>query len=192
MRPRDECLSLSEVDSDEKIVSFVINNMQQVLEETYKTLDREQLFKAIDLLHRAKFVKVVGLGGSSVVARHAQHYLRKVGLHVTLFSAYELGDAMIEQYTKDDVVIAVSYSGNNPFVVDIVRDAKRKGASIIGITSYGENNLQQLADVPLISSVGGKGIINGYRAIERTTQLAIVDMIFTGLSLKRKQIGQSN
>ncbi len=182
-----DCLSLDQVNSDEELVSFVLDNVRRILQETHKLLDRSGLDQAIELLVKTRYVKVVGLGGSSVVGRHAQHYLRMVGMHVTLFSAYEPHDTLLEHYNPGDVVLAISYSGNNPVVVDIVEDAKKKGASIISITSWGDNKLQQLSDVALQAPFGGKGIINGYHAIERTAELALVDMLFAGVYLRKKK-----
>lgn len=185
----EERIPLADVDSEEKLVSFVLDQMHDVLRETHMTLDRGRLAKAIGLLEGTRFVKVAGLGGSAVVARHAQHYLRRIGIQCTSFSVYEPQDIVVERYDPGDVVLAISYSGDNPLVVDIVADAKRKGAGIICITSWGESRLERLADVSLQTPFGGQGVMNGHHALERTAQIAIVNVLFAGLYLRKQQIG---
>lgn len=185
--PSTESLTLDEVDDDEKLIAFVLNNMQQVLRETHTLLDRGELARAIRLLDDAHHVRVVGVGGSSVVARHVWHYLRKAGLQVTLLSAYDPEDAFLEQYEHNDVLIAISYLGRTSFVTDVAVDAKRKGASVIGITAWGENKLSQLSDVALQVPYGGTGLTGDYFAVERIGQIAVVNMLFAALYAARQK-----
>lgn len=185
--PLEERVGIGEVDSEEKLVAFVLDHMHDVLRETRKTLDLVRLRQAIDLLEGTRFVKVAGLGGSAIAARHAQHYFRRIGLQCSPFSVYEPQDISVERYDPGDVVLAISRSGNTPLVVDIVVDAKRKGASVISITSWGENRLQALADVSLQTPFGGPGIIDGHHAMERTAEIAVVDMLYAGLYLRRRE-----
>lgn len=184
--PPVEDVSLDEVDEDEKLIAFVLNNMDRVLKETHTLLDRGEMVRAIRILERSRYVRVVGLGGSSVVARHVQHYLRKAGLHVALLSAYDLDDAKLEQYGEDDVLFAISHSGNNAPILDIASDAKRKGASVISITAWGENKLARMSDASLQAPYPGRALIGGiYYAIERVAQIAVVNLLFTAIYAKR-------
>lgn len=180
-----ERVELDEVDSGEKLISFVLDRMQDALRETYETFDRERLAAALDLLEDARFLRVVGTGGSAIAARHAQHYFRRLGIPCSTFSVYEPEEVAMERYDHGDVVLAFSLSGNTPLVVDIVADAKRKGASVICVTSWGENRLRELADVSLQTPFCGEGAIYGHRALERTAQLAAVNLLYAGLALRR-------
>jgi RpiR family carbohydrate utilization transcriptional regulator len=183
--PAGERVELDEVDSEEKLISFVLDRMQDALRETFETFDRERLAAALDLLEDARFLRVVGTGGSAIAARHAQHYFRRLGIPCATFSVYEPEEVAMERYDRGDVVLAFSMSGNTPLVVDIVADAKRKGASVICVTAWGENRLRELADVSLQTPFCGEGAIYGHRALERTAQLAAVNLLYAGLSLRR-------
>lgn len=179
-------LLLEQLKTQEDIASFVTSHKHEILDETYRTLDRKALDKAITLLKATRFVKVAGLGGSAVAVRHAQHYFRRIGIQCSSYSVYEPEDIDVERYAPGDVVLAISYSGENPLIVDIVADAKRKGASIICILPWGESRLFELADVALRTPYGGHGIIPGHHGLERTAQIAVVDMLFTGLYVRRR------
>lgn len=50
---------------------------------------------------------------------------------------------------KDDVLLAISTSGNSKNVVDAAATAKAKGMKIIALTSKGQSQLSDLADVCL-------------------------------------------
>src|SRR5690606_8669888 len=73
-------LAIDEVDSEDKLVSFVLQRMREVLRETRETLDVGRLKQAVDRLQYARSIKVAGLGGSAIAARHAQHYFRRLGI----------------------------------------------------------------------------------------------------------------
>jgi RpiR family transcriptional regulator, carbohydrate utilization regulator len=183
-----ERIGLSEVDTEEALVTFVVEHMTSVLRETSKTLDLTAVAQAVTLLQRTRTVKVAAFGGSAVAARHAQHYLRRMGIPCTSFSVYDPHDIGLERYDRGDVVLAISRSGSDPLIVDIVADAKSKGASIICITSWGENRLHALADVSLQTPFRGPGILDGQHALERTAQIAVLNVLIAGLALNRQRL----
>lgn len=189
-RARSEA-RLQQLDSVDDIVSFVFSHMLEVLTEAERTIDRRQLEQAIHLLDSASFVRIAGVGGSSIIARHVQHYLRRIGIHCAPLSIYESADIGIEQYKRGDVVLAISYSGDNHLIVQTVSDAKAKGAPVICLTTWGENRLQALADVTIQVPYGGQGVIHGHHAVERTAQIAAANILFTALYLKRVQVQET-
>jgi RpiR family carbohydrate utilization transcriptional regulator len=185
--PTSSSMDLNKLETDEQLIPFVIDNLTFILNETKKLIREDSLQKAIELLSNTTYVKIVGYGGSFIVARHIHHYLRMAGMHVDLFRNQEdYYPTMREQYNNSDVIIAISYSGNSNIVLDLVRDAKAKGAKVIGITSWGECKLNSLADVALHSYYNGDGILPGIHAFERLSQMAIADMLIAGL-YKAKQ-----
>lgn len=183
-------LAIDEVDSEDKLVSFVLQRMREVLRETRETLDVGRLKQAVDRLQYARSIKVAGLGGSAIAARHAQHYFRRLGIPCAVLAVYETQDVSVERYDDGDVVLAISQSGSNQLVLDIVADAKRKGAAIIAITSVRESKLQELADVALQTPYAGHGLIGGHHAMERISQIAVVNMLYTNLYLRSLADGE--
>ena len=178
-------IKIEQIASDEDMISFVFENINDVLRQTHKILDIENLNKAIEFLADAKYVKVAGFGGSSITARHTQHYLRMLGTHVDMVNNYLPNDPLLENYSEGDVVLAISFSGNTSIVVDIAKDAKGKGAKVIGLTAWGENKIHALADVSLQSGCGGSGLIPGFHAIERISLTALVNILLTGVYLRK-------
>src|SRR5690606_23818395 len=147
--PAGERVELDEGDSEEKLISLVHHRIQAASRETLETFDRERLAAALDLPKDGRISRVVGTGGSAISAQHGHQSFRRLGIPCASFSVYEPEEVAMERYDQGDVVLAFSMSGNTPLVVDIVADAKRKGASVICVTSWGENRLRELADVSL-------------------------------------------
>ena len=50
---------------------------------------------------------------------------------------------------KDDVIVAISGSGNSKNVINAVRYAKIQGCKVIGMTGYSGGELKKLSDISL-------------------------------------------
>lgn len=118
--------------------------------------------------HKRRRVFIMGNGGSASTATHFVCDLAKntrsahspdyraVGLsdNMALFSAYANDDGysnvfryqLLAQLEPEDVVIAISTSGNSENVVEAVRDAKNAGAYTIGFTGFTSGKLGALVD----------------------------------------------
>lgn len=177
---------LGDVDSDAAVVAFVLGHMNDVLRDTRETLDVRAVCDAVTLLDRARSVRIAALGGSAIAARHTEHYLRRLGIPCTSVAVFDPRDVSVERYDPGDVLVAISRSGDNPLIVDIVSDAKGKGASIVCITSWGGNRLHELADVSLQTPAGGPGLLDDHHALERTAQIAAVNVLLAGLHARRR------
>ncbi|MBT7609859.1 MAG: D-sedoheptulose 7-phosphate isomerase [Bacteriovoracaceae bacterium] len=53
-------------------------------------------------------------------------------------------------FNKDDVLLAISTSGNSPNVINAVHSAKTKGGRVIGLLGKDGGKLKELVDIPLI------------------------------------------
>ncbi|MDY0088717.1 MAG: MurR/RpiR family transcriptional regulator [Coriobacteriia bacterium] len=159
--------------------------MRSVLDNLAITLEEGELQRAIELLERTRYLRVVAIGGSAFAARHAQHYLQRLGIRFASFSSLGEFDIGLVQYEPGDVVLAVSRSGDNPPVLNVASDAKRKGAKVISITSWGPNPLHELADVSLQTPHSELGLAWNHHILERTGQIAVMNLLFTGLYLRK-------
>jgi DNA-binding MurR/RpiR family transcriptional regulator len=82
--------------------------------------------------------------------------------------------------TAEDVVLAISYSGETPEIVDAVACAKERGATTISLTKHGPNTLATLTELQLFTSTLEAGVRRGDMA-SRIAQLFVLDVLFTGL-----------
>lgn len=140
-----------------------------------KKLDLSEINKAMSLLEdtreRGSDVYVFGNGGSAATASHMENDFNK-GISEKLEKKYHFHcindnmatimaiandngyDKVFEQQLenklkKDDVIIAISGSGNSQNVIKAVKYAKSQGCKIIGMTGYSGGKLKELSDVSL-------------------------------------------
>jgi D-sedoheptulose 7-phosphate isomerase len=140
------------------------------------SLPQQPLVEIVELLLDAgqtgKTVFILGNGGSAATASHMAcdlaktasapgfRRLRALALtdNVPLLTAWG-NDAsydvvFAEQLRtfarRDDLVIAISASGNSPNVLEAARAARELGVRVIGVTGFGGGRLQSLCDTCLI------------------------------------------
>jgi len=152
-----------------------VTNYITVLQQTIDQLPKEEIVKVIDLLYSARFsgrqVFIMGNGGSASTASHFVCDLSKntrregwprykvIGLsdNMAVFSAYANDEGyenvFCEQLANlllpDDIVIAISASGNSKNVVNAIQYAKSQNAFTIGFTGFDGGVLGKLVDINL-------------------------------------------
>lgn len=121
---------------------------QQILDEFYQ--NAEGVFDAIDenavkniasLMLSAEKVYVLGIGHSGMFGKILSMKLNHVGL-----KAYTAFDEINPPFKPDDVLIAISQSGETSTVITLSEKVKKLGGKVIGITSNSDSALGRLSD----------------------------------------------
>lgn len=152
-----------------------VTNYIALLQQSIDQLPKEKIVSVIDLLYSARFsdkqIFIMGNGGSASTASHMVCDLSKntrydgwprykvIGLtdNMAVFSAYANDEGyenvFCEQLANllrpDDIVIAISASGNSKNVVNAVSFAKAQNAFVIGFTGFDGGILASLVDINL-------------------------------------------
>jgi len=153
-------------------VQRVINYVT-ALQETINQLPKEEIVQVMELLHSARLdgrqVFIMGNGGSASTATHFvcdlakntrkegwPHY-KAIGLsdNMALFSAYANDEGYENVFAQqlanlvmpEDIVIAISASGNSRNVLNAVSFAKSANATTIGFTGFNGGNLASMVDI---------------------------------------------
>jgi D-sedoheptulose 7-phosphate isomerase len=150
-----------------------IHNYINDLQQTLAVLPAEAIEQAITVLHEARLARrkvfIMGNGGSASTATHfvcdlakntraaGEPDFRVIGLadNMAIFSAYGNDEGYESVFAQqlaslvepDDVVIAISTSGNSPNVLEAVRVANEAGAYTIGFTGFGGGELASLVEL---------------------------------------------
>lgn len=143
------------------------------LQETINQLPKEEIVRVIELLHAVRFagrqVFIMGNGGSASTATHFvcdlakntrrrdwPHY-KVIGLsdNMAIFSAYANDEGYENVFSQqlanlvmpEDIVIAISASGNSKNVLNAVALAKSHNAVTIGFTGFDGGMLCSMVDI---------------------------------------------
>ena len=91
----------------------------------------------------------------------------------------------------EDIVIAISYSGETRETVLAAKAAKERGAKVIAITQANRNTLSRMADYPLFVPGEEKELRVGAMT-SRTSGLLILDLLYLGIAKHDPQRTEEN
>ena len=153
----------------EEFTKIYIENLKQLLDTIDEKLVAqiaEQLEKTVAMQSR---FYIIGNGGSSATASHMANDLA-VGLkrrNIISIDAISLGDnssitsaiandigyenifymQLKDVLKPNDVILAISCSGNSPNIVKAVNYAKEIGSVVIGVSGFDGGKLKEIADI---------------------------------------------
>lgn len=174
---------LDDSDTTRSIKKKVFWGCIDALVDTVSILDDEELARAIDVLSTAPYIEVFGIGGSASVARSALHNFRKIGLRMNIITDINFDYLRMERFSADDVVLAVSRSGETKEILDAVRIAKEKGIFVISITNARQSSLSKLSDCCL-TSTSRNDMLTGDDTYEHVAQIAIIQALYAGITMR--------
>lgn len=94
-------------------------------------------------------VVVTGIGKSGHIAKKIAATMASTGTPAFFVHAAEASHGDLGMITKDDVVIAISYSGETHEVLSIMPVIKREGTFLISMTGNPASSLARVADIHL-------------------------------------------
>jgi arabinose-5-phosphate isomerase len=110
----------------------------------------EPFARAADLIRNAKGRLIVtGLGKSGHIARKIAATFASTGTPAFFVHAAEAGHGDLGMITADDVIVALSWSGEQPEMKTLITYAKRFRIALIAMTAERDSTLSQAADIAL-------------------------------------------
>ena len=148
---------------------------------------------AVELLSRAKSrVIVLGMGKSGLVGRKMAATLTSCGTPAVFLHPAEAGHGDLGVILKDDVVIAVSYSGETREILDLLDFIKRIGVKLIAVTGDVKSRLARHSDIVLNARVDREaGPGNIIPTASSTATLALGDALALAV-MKNKGLGEKD
>lgn len=115
--------------------------------------------------------------GLTLIAQDFKQKLTRIDYWCDVGRSFDEQVTLSANLSSEDVVIAISSSGQTKDIVNSTQLAKEKGAKIISITKYGDNPISNLSDVqPLVSS-SEKAKRSGAMS-SRIAMLNIIDILY--------------
>jgi arabinose-5-phosphate isomerase len=153
----------------------------------------ESFAKAVELLFQTKSrVIVTGMGKSGHVGRKIAATLASCGTPALFVHPAEAGHGDLGMIIKEDVLIAISYSGETRELVDLLDFVKRTGIKLISITGDKNSKLAQYSDIVLEAKVEREAEPNRMiPTASSTAALAMGDAVAIAL-MKKKGFGEKD
>lgn len=174
-------------DDDLKTLSQKITySNKQAIDETMSVLNLEDLEKAIDQIAKAEKIQFFGVGASGITACDAKYKFLRIGKNVDCYTDAHLQAMSAATLNKKDLVVGISHSGSTKDVVDSCKIASDAGATVICITGHNKSPITKVADIKLLTATK-EGPLGSGALRSKIAQLHMLDLIFTGVSLKLKE-----
>jgi DNA-binding MurR/RpiR family transcriptional regulator len=177
---------VSPEDNVRTIANKVFQSHVAGLQDTLHLISEDAMEQAIALLTSASRIEFYGSGGSGIIAQDAYHKFMRTGIPCIAHTDSHFQIMSAGLLTTGTVAIGISHSGSNKELLDALRVAKSRGASVIAITSYKKSALSQLADITLYTSTR-ETEFRTEAGSSRLAQLALLDTLYVGVSVRREE-----
>ena len=161
-----------------KISKDVLDNYTSSVSYVEECID-ENFEVIIDYISKIKGrVIITGIGKSAIIGMKISATLNSTGTPSIFLHGSDALHGDIGVATKNDVMICLSKSGSNTETVDLVKQIKKLGIKLIGITSNKNSFLAKNADYSIVNKIEREACPNNLAPTTSTSmQLLIGDLI---------------
>ena len=161
-----------------KISKDVLDNYTSSVSYVEECID-ENFEVIIDYISKIKGrVIITGIGKSAIIGMKISATLNSTGTPSIFLHGSDALHGDIGVATKNDVMICLSKSGSNTETVDLVKQIKKLGIKLIGITSDKNSFLANNADYSIVNKIEREACPNNLAPTTSTSmQLLIGDLI---------------
>ncbi len=164
-----------------------IDSEIKAIEELKHSLDADSLTQALDFMQNSKGrIIITGMGKSGHIGKKIAASLASTGTPSFFVHPAEASHGDLGMITEDDVVIAISNSGESRELIDILNYCKRFGITLIAITKNPQSSLAKAGDVVLVLPNNGEACPLGLAPTSSTTATLVLGDILTIGMLERK------
>jgi N-acetylmuramic acid 6-phosphate etherase len=93
-------------------------------------------------------------------------------------------DLLAHGFTAQDILVGIAASGRTPYVLGAVEEARRMGATTIGISCTPDSELGSAVDIAITPLVGPEVVAGSTRMKAGTAQKLVLNMLSTGACVK--------
>ena len=115
-------------------VKDISKEVSQNVLHSLAEVNEDKIEKIIDGILKVDKIFTLGIGQSGLIGKILAMKLANLG-----FSSYVVGDVTTPSLGKNDLLIAISQSGETSTILTLVKKAKSAGGKVIAITSSPES-----------------------------------------------------
>lgn len=166
-------------------IKTIDTEIEAILE--LKNLLDDNLTKSLDIIEQAKGrVILTGMGKSGHIAKKIAASLASTGTPSFFMHPAEASHGDLGMVTDDDVIVAISNSGESKELIDVLNYSKRFGIKLIAITKNPNSSLGKAGDVVLKLPSSKEACPLGLAPTSSTTATLVLGDIITVGMIERK------
>lgn len=175
--------NVSEAHSKDDL-NFVCDTMNS-LKKTLLLNQQDQFDASVKKILEAETIYVLGRGSSKFMALYLTHQLMTLKIKAIVIQDFNHFDVIARTMNKDDLMIAISLSGETNITVNTANVAAMKQRKVISCTAFSNNSLSNVCETNLYfasSSIDTR--IDD--TVSRTPMLFLLEQLIHHVSLELK------
>lgn len=144
---------------------------------TLKELDYTKLIAICNKLKAASQILFFGTGTSYLVCSDAQYKFQRVGKVIRCTNDIYEAAAMLAGFSQDDIVIAISHSGETSATCEVIKLAKELRIYTVAATTFPDSTICNYAD-QILHTQTRESPLHKIALTSRISQLATMDALF--------------
>lgn len=182
----DELSNHISVDDLEQSLKNILANKVAELTQTVSMMNSENLQDILKRINNAQNVLFAAVGNTVPVAMDGAYKLNQIGISAVSTPVWETQLAYSYNLSPDDVVIAISNSGESTGVINILEAAKQKKATTISITNREKSTIAKISDYHITTATREKLFLDEYR-FSRVSATMVIEVLYLFLTSMRKE-----
>jgi len=167
------------------VMRKILDASSQAISDTASVIDAAAYEGALKALCRARATMFCGVGNAAVVAQEAYLQWVRVGFPVSYAVDPDLQLVLASQLKPGDVLVAISHTGQTRSLLNVVREATRAGATVVGITNFPHSALAKQCRFVLQTAVY-TAYVSGEIVSKRIAELCIIESLFVNFLMRRR------
>lgn len=162
------------IDTAKKLLSSNITT----LEKTVDLINDQDIHNCANMIINARRIYFVGIGYSGIIAQDSNYKFMRIGLNCMSFDSSHTMIMMASIMEAEDLLIAISHTGETDAIIKTVELAKQNNVNIISITQNQESKLKDRSDINL-AYVSEETILETGSISSKLAQIFLLDLIYT-------------
>ena len=176
-------------DIEQSLKNILANKVTEIT-QTVSMMDAKQLSEILNKLNMARTVQFFAVGNTIPVAIDGAFKLNQIGIPAVSGTIWETQIGYTNNMTAEDVVIAISNSGESTAVLRALEAAKSAGATTLSITNSEKSSAAQLSDYHITTATREKLFLDGY-CFSRVSATTVIEILYLFLTSMRKDAYKS-
>ena len=176
-------------DIEQSLKNILANKVTEIT-QTVSMMDAKQLSEILNKLNMARTVQFFAVGNTIPVAIDGAFKLNQIGIPAVSGTVWETQIGYTYNMTAEDVVIAISNSGESTAVLRALEAAKSAGATTLSITNSEKSSAAQLSDYHITTATREKLFLDGY-CFSRVSATTVIEILYLFLTSMRKDAYKS-
>lgn len=175
---------ISITDVNNSLDSILANKVEE-LTQTITMMKSNKLDEILECILKSRHIYFVAVGNTVPVALDGCFKFNQIGIPSSTSSILETELGMILNVSREDMVIAISNSGESSGVLTAIKEAHNQKATTLSITNSDKSSIALESDYHITTATREKVYLEGY-CFSRVTATAVIEILYLFLTTMKE------